>query len=399
MSKGKDARIGPIVLVNVYWLPLSLQEAALLAIAIPAALVRLTPENHVAAYAILASLISVVGVFLPWPIGALSDRLRGTGTPRQALAWLGAALNVAGLLWAANAASVGAFYGAIILSTFGATVSTTAYQAMLPEAVARAAWGVASGVRGAATLVGTVFGLGLGGALVPKSVFLTCAAVITLGAFTLGGLRPREQTADDRAHIRDWHDFIVVFIARACIVFGLSLLTTFVLYFFRDVLRVANPSMGTGITGIAALIGAAAASIALGLLSDRVHRYRKVITALCGIPMTVAAMGYAIAPHESLIWVFALLFGVGYGGVLSTGWALALDAMPAMRDVARDLGIWGMATHIPSIVAPLAGGAMIRYFNGSFNGYRALFALAALAFAVGSSSVLAVRGDGKPREA
>ena len=106
-------------------------------------------------------------------------------------------------------------------------------------------------------------------------------------------------------------------------------------------------------------------------------------------------MGYAIAPHESLIWIFALLFGIGYGGVLSTGWALALDAMPAMRDVARDLGIWGMATHIPSIIAPLIGGAMIRYFNGSFNGYRALFALAALAFAIGSSSVLAVRGEAR----
>jgi MFS family permease len=395
MRTGKDARIGTIVLVNVYWLPLSLQEAALLAIAIPAALVRLTPQSHVAAYAILASLISVVGVFLPWPVGALSDRLRGTGTPRQTLAFVGAALNVIGLVFAASTTSLAEFYGAIILSTLGATVSTTAYQAMLPEAIARAAWGVASGVRGAATLIGTVFGLGLGGALAPNTVFLTCAATVAFGAVTLRGLRPRERSADDRAHIRDWHDFIVVFVARACIVFGLSLLTTFVLYFFRDVLHVANPSMGTGITGIAALIGAAAASIALGVLSDRVRPYRKVITALCGVPMTLAAIGYAIAPHESLIWLFALLFGVGYGGVLSTGWALALDAMPAMRDVARDLGIWGMATHIPSIVAPLIGGAMIRYFNGSFNGYRALFALAALAFAIGSSSVLAVRGEAR----
>ncbi|HTU71396.1 MAG TPA: MFS transporter [Candidatus Baltobacteraceae bacterium] len=393
MRIGKDAPVGALVLVNVYWLPLSLQEAALLAIAIPAAMLRLAPANHVAAYAILASLISLVNVFLPWPIGALSDRLRGDGTPRQALALLGAALNVAGLVLAASASSIGTFYETIILATVGQTVSTTAYQAMLPDAVARAQWGVASGIRGAATLVGTVLGLTLGGLASPKLAFLICAGLVAFGAISLRGLVPREQDADDRAHIRDWHDFIVVFIARASIVFGLSLLATFVLYFFRDVLHATDPSRGTGITGIAALAGAALASIALGVLSDRIRPYRKIIVALSGIPMTIAAVGYAIEPHDASIFLFALLFGVGYGGVLSNGWALALDSMPAMRDVARDLGIWGMATHVPSIIAPLVGGAMIRYFNGSFNGYRALFALAALAFAVGSSSVLAVRGN------
>jgi MFS family permease len=397
MRIGKDANLGTLILVNVYWLPLSLEEAALLAIAIPAALVRLAPENHVVVYSILASLINVVNTFLPWPVGAFSDALRRRGTPRQALAIVGAVFNVAGLVVAASAASLPLFFMMVLLAAFGQSISTTAYQAMLPDAVARTYWGIASGIRGALTLLGTVFGLALGGLANPKIAFLVCAGLVAIGCITFRGLRQREHDEEDHAHIRDWHDFIVVFIGRALIVFALTLLGTFVLYFFRDVLHAADPSRGTGMTGIAGLIGAVLSSVVLGVLSDRLRPYRKLIVALCGIPMTIAATGYALAPHEASIFVYALLFGVGYGGVLSNGWALALDSLPAMRDVARDLGIWGMATHVPAIVAPLIGGAFIRFFTGSINGYRALFALSALCFALGSLSALFVRG--KPREA
>jgi MFS family permease len=383
---------GWLIVLNAYWFPLAIEDTALLLIVIPAQLIHLAPSNHVAAYAVLASIIALVNVFLPMPIGALSDRLRGQGTQRQGIAIIGAALNVAGLLFAAISHSIGLFYLAIILAQIGQTVSTTAYQAMLPDSVPRSFWGLASGIRGAATLLGSIGGLWLGGFVTPVWVFVTCALLAAIGVVALLGLSERQPDVDEHAHIRDWHDFVVVFLARAFTVFGLTLLTTFVLYFFSDVLHVSNPTRGTGIAGLAALVGAAGSSIVLGILSDRVRAYRKIIVALCGLPMTVAALGYAIAPREEFIFASALLFGIGYGGILSTGWALALDAMPAMRDVARDLGIWGMATHVPAIVAPLLGGALIKYFHETALGYRVLFALAAFSFAAGSALVLAVRG-------
>ena len=192
----------------------------------------------------------------------------------------------------------------------------------------------------------------------------------------------------DRAHVRDWHDFGVVFAARAFVFFGLVLLQTFVLYYFRDVQRLPNPSLGTAIAAFCTMIGATGSSIYIGILSDRAPR--KIVTACAGVPMAIAAIGFAIAPAPQWIFLYAFLFGVGFGGVFSSGWALAMDSIPAMRDVARDLGLWGVASHLPNVVAPLVGGWLISSFHGGRAGYQAVFALAGLNFAFASLSVLRV---------
>jgi MFS family permease len=87
---------------------------------------------------------------------------------------------------------------------------------------------------------------------------------------------------------------------------------------------------------------------------------------------------------------FELLFGIGFGGVMSSGWALAMDAIPTMRDVGRDLGLWGIATSVPNIFAPLIGGWLIGFFGGTRAGYQAVFGLAGFSFALASASVLRI---------
>ncbi|MBV8117173.1 MAG: hypothetical protein JOZ01_04305 [Candidatus Eremiobacteraeota bacterium] len=61
-----------------------------------------------------------------------------------------------------------------------------------------------------------------------------------------------------------------------------------------------------------------------------------------------------------------------------------------MRDVARDLGLWGVATHLPNIFAPLIGGWLIASFHDTRPGYQAVFALAGLSFALAAVTVLRV---------
>lgn len=378
------------IVLNAFWVPLHFQDTALITIAVPAAVVQLAPQDHVRIFAVIAALVSFVSMIVPPIAGAISDRLRRQGVPRRIPILIGAGLDVTCLVMMAQVHSLGWFVAFLLLATVGANISLAAYQALFPEAVPQAAWGSVSGIRSVAMVVGTVVGLGVAAGTIPDSTFIGIAVAIGLGALTLFVIaeHPIPDQAEEHAHVSDWHDFTIVFIARGFLAFGLALLMTFVLYFFRDILRVSNPSGATGLVAFASLFGAIASGIYLGWLSDRVPR--KFVVALCGIPMILAAAGFALLPQERWMYAFGVLFGIGFGGIMSTGWALAIDSVPKLRDVARDLGIWGIAQNFPAVIAPLAGGLILNAYHGSITGYRVLFFAAAASFALGSVSVLAV---------
>ncbi len=378
------------VLINAFWVPLHFQDTALIAISVPAALLTLAPHDHIRAFALTAALVSFVSMIVPPIAGAISDKLRYRGVPRRAAIIAGAGLDVACLLMMAEVHNLGLFMTFLLLATVGANISLAAYQALIPDIVPQASWGSVSGVRSVAMVVGTVVGIGVAAGTYPASTFIGIAIAIGLGAFTLFAVAERyiPNQPEEHAHISDWNDFTVVFIARAFLAFGLALLMTFVLYFFRDILHAANPSANTGMVAAASLIGAIASGIVLGWLSDRVAR--KIVVSLCGIPMALAAAGFGLVPQQHWMFVFAALFGVGFGGIMSTGWALAMDSVPQLRDVARDLGIWGIAQNFPAVIAPLAGGWILAAYGGSLAGYRLLFFTAGASFLFGSAVVLAV---------
>ncbi len=386
---GRAREIGAWTLLNALWIPLAFQDAALMAIAVPAALLHLTPHNYRTVLAALSSASSFAAMLVPPFSGWLSDHLRRSGGSRRAFTAWGIAINVLALLGLALSKDLGFFAFFLILAIIGVNIGLAAYQALLPEIVPRTQWGVVSGIRGAATLIGAVLGLGIAGGLAdPRATFLATGAILTLFSFSLFGVEEGAWQEPEHVHVRDWHDFHIMFAARALVFFGLTLLMTFVLTFFHDVLRVVNPAEGTGLVGISALAGALISSIWLGVLSDRAPR--RIIVALAGIPMALAALAFAYAPNPSWMVGFAALFGIGFGGVISTGWALAMDSVPELRDIARDLGIWGIATHLPNVVAPLVGGAILALFAGARVGYQIVFGIAGLSFTFAALIVLRI---------
>lgn len=381
------------VLLNAFWIPLAFQEAALLAIAVPARLLELAPRSYTSALATIASLSAVVSMIAPPIAGMISDHLRRRhGSTRKTIIAAGAAFDIACLVLAVRANTTLEFGAYFVLSILGAMTAVAAYQALLPDLVPRAAWGAVSGIRGAATLIGTVVGLAVAATTNPTITLLGTAAFVALGTLTVYLIRPGSTLHEEEEHaqVRDWHDFIIAFVARLFVGFGLSLLMTFALFFFRDVLHAANPQAGTGLVAGAALLGAIASSIVIGRLSDRL--VRKWVVAFSGVPMALAAFGFALVPNMHAIYAFALLFGLGYGGVFSTAWALAIDSIPQLRDVARDLGIWGLASNIPGVLAPIAGGWILARLGSTTSAYQILFFGAAASFAIGSVVVLAIRG-------
>jgi MFS family permease len=124
------------------------------------------------------------------------------------------------------------------------------------------------------------------------------------------------------------------------------------------------------------------------VLSDKLDR--RLVVCVSGLPMALAALGFALAPDMRIVFVYSALFGFGYGGVFAVGWALALDSIPELGDVARDLGIWGTLSNLPMIVAPALGAFIIARGSTPAEGYRWLFASASACFLLGSLSVLAV---------
>jgi len=360
-----------------------------MAIAVPAALLKFPNSDHTQTLAVLASVAAAISMIFPPPIGALSDLIRRRGGHRRPFIVLGAVVNVIGLLWMAYTTSIWWFSGALMLTVVGQSISSAAYQALIPEAVPREAWGHSAGYQGVASLAGAVGGLAVASVTPPSPTFVWTALVVIIGAYLVCFTPEGQWLEPEHVHVSNWRNFSVVFVSRFFTNIGLTLLGTFVLYFFRDVEHVDNPSISTGFFGVLALAGAIITAFVTGVLSDRVPR--KYILALAGIPMTIAAAGFAIAPQPQYLVVYALCFGLGYGAFLSVGWALAIDSVPQMRDVARDLGIWGIASNLPSVIAPIVGGWLLAKYASPLEGYRNLFLVAGVTFLAGAAIVLWIR--------
>ena len=86
-----------LILINIYWLPLALQDAAPLTIAVPADLLRFDPAHHSITYANLVALVALVNAVVPALGGMLSDFLRKRTGSRQPLALGGGVAEDAGV--------------------------------------------------------------------------------------------------------------------------------------------------------------------------------------------------------------------------------------------------------------------------------------------------------------
>ncbi len=380
--------------INALWIGVHFQDAALLSIIVPALLLTLAPRDHTNVLALLSTLAAIGGALAPPFAGAFSDWSRRRGGDRRVQTAIVLGIDTVALVAMAYVSTIVALASALVIAMVALAIGSTIYQVLLPEIVPRPLWGTAAGFRGAMTLVGTIVGLLLAAVLSPHNALLAAAAGVALGALTLVFVppsppyEPARAAAGSGARVRSRRDLFVTLIARAWIVLGMTLLNTYVLFFFHDILGVHDASLGTGLVAGAAMVGAILSSIAAGVLSDKLDR--RLVVCLSGLPMALAALGFALAPDMHIVFVYSALFGFGYGGVFAVGWALALDSIPELGDVARDLGIWATLSNLPMIIAPAIGAFIIAHGSTAAEGYRWLFGTASACFLFGSLSVLAV---------
>ncbi|MCY0884615.1 MAG: MFS transporter, partial [Firmicutes bacterium] len=381
-----------------FWFSLNFQGSALMTIVLPEALLRRAGPAHTADLARLAALAAAVAVTGRPLAGWLSDRIRRRGGRRQHMVAAGALLDTGGLYLMAVTGGLRDLVGGFVLVAVGSNVAEAAYEVLLPEWVPGDQRGQAAGYMGAAVLLGTIGGLGTGALLPAAAVLRLMMLAVTAGAVTVwlgvrpGAAVPAAPAAAGRGGVP--RDFALAFLVRFLVTFGQVLLMTFILYFVRDVLHLTRPASGTAGIAMLALLGAVLASLGMGRWSDRSGR--PLVVALSGLPMAAAVLGFALWPRLDAMLGFAVLYGLGYGAFLSTGWALALDTLPRAEHMGQDLGWWGTASNVPAVVAPLVGGWILGRFPRPATGYRVLFLLAAASFLTASGAALAV---GRRREA
>jgi MFS family permease len=428
--------------LSFFWFALNLQSAALLPIVIPTQILLFVAPGTAgsAQQAVFLGWLSAVGAVIALVVqpivGALSDRTRGRLGRRRPYIVAGALVLLVGMTMLGATTDVLMFISGFLLVHLGNNASTAAYQSLLPDRVPEQQRGAASGYMGLMTILGNVGSLALAAILLRQvgtganyadairsgsaMFYALVSIVLVLGvAVTLLGIRetpvdepptwPPEEASGKRAAaayqrvvelwIEPWHNhnFTWVFLTRAFVIMGLTLFLTFIEYYFARVAHVQDFAQATAALAVLALLGAVGSALVLGIISDRTHRVPVVCLATAF--MALAALAFVLAPGSVPLWPLGIIFGLGYGAYTSVDWALAIDALPSLSAAGKDLGLWNIASTLPSILAPLLGSLVIvvaDVLGQVALGYRIVFGCAALFLLLGTVFVLNVREG--PRE-
>jgi MFS family permease len=232
------------------------------------------------------------------------------------------------------------------------------------------------------------------------NIFVLPALIIgSLGVARAFDFRPRQSP-----------DFAWVLATRSLVMLGIYTVFGFLQYYLQDVTLhgTADPAKGAVAASgnfLAIVIGTAAISTGFaGYLSDRFGRKRMVyiaggFMALVGALFIVLSLLFPSV--ESILYVCAAIFGLGYGSYISVDWALVTDVLPSEENYARDMGVWNIALTAPQVIAYILGAYAIVAFNqgGVFAiggqphfGYTMLFVLLVLYAVLGTVTVRYIKG-------
>ena len=405
--------------LSALWLGLNFQSSALLPIVVPAQVLLLVDRGSVAssnqalAVSALSFVAAAIAVVVTPLAGAASDSIHGRLGRRRGLILIGVAVALAGQAGLAATTPLLVFAIGFVIVQLGTNVATAAYQGMLPDRVAVTERGAASGWLGLMTLLGSVGSLATAGLLLGRVspgahfdsdiargalVFYAVAALVLAISAAVTVLGVEERRRPPSSSSRSWiavlrhRPFVIVFLARALVMIGLTLFLTYIEYYLAAATG-ANSFIGVTVAiALLALLGALTSSLVLGMVSDRMSRVNIVIGA--NLAMAAAAWIFVFAPAWFPLAPLGILFGLGYGAYLSVDWALAIDSLGGSANSARDLGIFSVSINLPTLIAPALGGLVILAANAFGKGaiaYRLVFMLAAISLMLGVVVVRKIR--------
>ena len=412
MSNGSSAGIDTnfrrrdYVKITVFGLALSALWGSLHSVILPLRLLDFVAGSQKNTYLGLLTLTGLVLAMIVQPIaGAISDRSGFRWGRRRPYILLGGTVSLLLIPGIGLAASYAAIFVVYCLLQVSANTAQGPYQAFIPDLAPEGRRGLASGVKSLLELVG---GIGLvyiiiytGNRFIGGSdswIWLVLAILIglLLAAMLITILAVKEKPGaagvrlsllttlhkSYRIDVSQSPGFIPFLVSRLLFIMALTTLQSFALYFFRDTVKVVDPTSATvellAVLGIAML----ASVYPAGRLSDRIGRKPVIIAS--GV---VGAAGILLlfSPAFEYILIGGALQGVAAGSFMSSNWALATDLVPKSEE-ARYLGLTNLATAGGAALARAIGPGIDFFNDYSFGlGYKFMLLVCLVYFVAGSA--------------
>ncbi|MFI0433386.1 MAG: MFS transporter [Candidatus Nanopelagicales bacterium] len=348
--------------------------------------------------------------------GALSDRTSSRlGRRRPWVLWPSVAA-FAVLIIIGGLTTIGGLVLGWALAQLTLNASYAAVTAILPDQIPVEQRGTASAIVGVAQPLGVVVGSVIA-TVVPGdngspngqfTRFAVVAAVLLLTALLFVFRVKDPQLDKSRVPPMNWGkflkdfwvspkdhpDFAWVWFTRFLVILGTAFVTTYLLYFARDVLGKSQdeaPDVVRNILLVYVLV-LTVATIVVGPLSDKVGKVKPFVIGASVIAALAIAL-LAFSRTVTMATIAAALMAVGFGAYTAVDLALVSRVLPNAEDRARDLGVINIANALPQMLAPVICGAIIGALKsqGYDTAYLVLYLLGAAICLLGAVLVVKVK--------
>ncbi len=370
--------------ITIFGLAMTALWSSLHSIILPLRIADFVPTDRQATYLGLLTVTGLILAIVTQPIaGAMSDRSGSRWGRRRPYILIGAILTLSFLPGVSLAGSLAVLFAIYYLLQISANTALGPYLTLFPDLVPEKKRGLASGVKGLLEIAGAgvaIWAVGqlMGNYSLGEGSRWLCLSLGILGAIFLGTMLATVFMVKEppgaggpklplvsilrktfRIDIQANPDFIRFVLCRLFFVIPLTAFQAFGLYFFRDYLGVANPAAVMGNFTLVSSLCMLGMVYPAGHLSDRFGR--RSIGLISGL---IGALGIGLLfffRSDQFILTSAILMGIGFGGLMSTNWALAVDVIPK-DEAGKYIGLTNLASAGGSALARLKG-PMIDFFN------------------------------------
>jgi Na+/melibiose symporter-like transporter len=385
---------------------------------LPLRILDFVPETQKNTYLGLITFTGLVlGMFAQPVAGALSDRARCGWGRRRPFILFGMTAVILLLFGIGGAPFYAVLFASYCLMQVASNTAQGPYQAFLPELVPAGKRGLASGIKNLLEILGGVAFAGISSFLIGRynqglgsywlwiNLGLLGLVLAVATATTVIWIKEKPLTTPPekkpfwnsvfdvfRVDLKHHRSFVWFLASRLLVFAAFTTIQQFALYFFKDVVGVADPAAASYRFLIVSVIGMLIAAYPSGWLSDRIGR--KPIAVSAALLGALAILLILLLPKETNILLFpAALIGVALAAFSSTNWALATDLV-AKGEEARYLGLANMATAGGGALARLIGPVM-DFANSRVDnlGYSIMLLACTLYLIAGALLLLKVRAN------